>query len=60
MTGHRTISNLRGPLRDHHRAENVASPPRAQELYKKLDELTLDTWIELYELMTPEKMTDVG
>jgi len=27
---------------------------------EKLDELTLDSWIEFYELMTPEKMTDVG
>jgi hypothetical protein len=43
-----------------YRAESVASPPRAQELYKKLGELTLDSWIEFYELMTPEKMTDVG
>jgi len=43
-----------------YRADSVASPPRAQELYKKLNELTLDTWIEFYELMTPEKMTDVG
>jgi hypothetical protein len=43
-----------------YRAESVASPPRAQELYKRLGELTLDSWIEFYELMTPEKMTDVG
>jgi hypothetical protein len=43
-----------------YRAGSVASPPRAQELYKRLDELTLDSWIEFYELMTPEKMTDVG
>lgn len=42
-----------------YRADIVASPPRAQELYKKLSELTLDSWIEFYELMTPEKMADV-
>jgi hypothetical protein len=27
---------------------------------ERLAELTLDSWIEFYELMTPEKMTDVG
>lgn len=43
-----------------YRADIVASPPRAQELYKELGTLTLDSWIEFYELMTPEKMTDVG
>jgi len=43
-----------------YRADSVASPPRAQELYKELGTLTLDSWIEFYELMTPEKMTDIG
>ena len=42
-----------------YRSESIASPPRAQELYNKLNELTLDSWIEFYELMTPEKMIDV-
>ena len=42
-----------------YRSNIVTSPVRAQELYARLDELTLDSWIEFYELMTPEKMTDV-
>lgn len=41
-----------------YRADSVPSPPRAQELYAKLRELTVDNWIEFYELMTPEKMID--
>jgi len=40
-----------------YRADSVPSPPRAQELYAKLNELTLDSWIEFYELMTPDKVT---
>lgn len=43
-----------------YRSDIVASPPRAQELYAMLNELTLESWIEFYELMTPEKMTDIG
>jgi len=42
-----------------YRAESVASTARGGELYKKLGELSLDSWIEFYELMTPEKMTDI-
>ena len=42
-----------------YRSDIVTSPVRAQELYVRLDELTLDSWIEFFELMTPEKMTDV-
>ena len=43
-----------------YRADSVASTARADELYEALGELLLDSWIEFYELMTPEKMTDVG
>lgn len=42
-----------------YRSESVASPARAQELYKQLGELTVNSWIEFYELMVPEKMTGV-
>ena len=35
------------------------SPPRAQDLYAKVRELTSESWIEFYELMTPEKALDV-
>lgn len=42
-----------------YRPDIVSSPPRAQELYGKLNELTVDSWIEFYELMTPDKMTDL-
>ena len=43
-----------------YRADSVAATARADELYDALGELLLDSWIEFYELMTPEKMTDVG
>ena len=42
-----------------YRSDSVSSPPRAQELYAKLGKLTVDSWIEFYELMTPEKLTDL-
>ena len=42
-----------------YRSDIVPSPPRAEELYAKLNELTVQSWIEFYELMTPEKMTDI-
>ena len=42
-----------------YRADSVPSPARAQELYSKLGEITLGSWIEFYELITPEKMMDV-
>ena len=42
-----------------YRKDIVESPPRARDLYAKLREVTVDTWIEFYELMTPEKMLDV-
>jgi len=41
-----------------YRADSVPSPAKAQELYSKLAELTVSSWIEFYELMTPEKMID--
>ncbi|MBT8164111.1 MAG: hypothetical protein KJO97_01060, partial [Acidimicrobiia bacterium] len=47
---------IASPYRD----DVVASPSRAQELYAKVRELTVDSWIEFYELMTPEKALDVG
>lgn len=37
----------------------VESPSRARELYARLQEITVDSWIEFYELMTPEKMLPV-
>ena len=42
-----------------YRANVIPSPPRAQDLYAKVRELTVDSWIEFYELMTPEKALDV-
>ena len=42
-----------------YRKDIVESPPRARDLYAKLRDITVDTWIEFYELMTPEKMMDV-
>ena len=42
-----------------YRANVVPSPPRAQELYAKVRELSIESWIEFYELMTPEKALDV-
>jgi hypothetical protein len=32
----------------------------AAELSARLRELTEDSWIEFFELMTPEKMVDIG
>ncbi|MGI9647242.1 MAG: hypothetical protein ACR2OI_01865 [Acidimicrobiia bacterium] len=46
---------IASPYRD----DVVSSPPRAQDLYAKVRELTVDSWIEFYELMTPEKALDV-
>lgn len=37
----------------------VASPPRAQDLYSQVGDLTVDSWIEFYELMTPDKALQV-
>jgi hypothetical protein len=42
-----------------YRADVVASPPRAQDLYARVRELTADSWIEFYELMTPEKAMEL-
>lgn len=42
-----------------YRKDIVESPQRARDLYAKLREVTVDTWIEFYELMTPEKMADL-
>ncbi len=47
---------IASPYRD----DVVASPQRAQDLYAKVGELTTDSWIEFYELMTPDKAVDVG
>ena len=46
---------IASPYRD----DIVPSPPRAQELYEKVRELTTDSWIEFYELMTPDKALHV-
>lgn len=43
-----------------YRKDIVESPTRARDLYAELREITVDSWIEFYELMTPEKMLDVG
>ncbi len=42
-----------------YRKDIVESPPRARELYANLREITIDSWIEFFELMTPEKMLPV-
>lgn len=41
-----------------YRADIVESPQRARDLYANLREITVDSWIEFYELMTPEKMLE--
>ncbi len=41
-----------------YRKDIVESPQHARDLYAKLRELTVDNWIEFYELMTPEKMLE--
>ena len=38
-----------------YRADQVQSSDQARNLYARLRELTLDSWIEFYELMTPDK-----
>ncbi|NND12548.1 MAG: hypothetical protein HKO10_01155, partial [Acidimicrobiia bacterium] len=43
-----------------YRSDIVPSPSRAGDLYKKVSDLTTRSWIEFYELMTPEKMMDIG
>lgn len=48
------------PIIDSTYREGVTpSPQRAQDLYAKVRELTVDSWIEFFELMTPEKALDV-
>lgn len=42
-----------------YRKDIVESPRRARDLYASLREITVDSWIEFYELMTSEKMLDV-
>ena len=42
-----------------YRSDIVTSPIRARELFALLNALTTESWIEFYELMTPEKMTDL-
>lgn len=37
----------------------VPSPARAQDLYAEVRELTTDSWIEFYELMTDDKAADL-
>ena len=46
---------IASPYRD----DVVSSPSRAQDLYAKVRELSADSWIEFYELMTPEKALEV-
>ena len=46
---------IASPYRD----DQVSSPPRAKDLNAQVRELTTDSWIEFYELMTPEKALDV-
>jgi len=42
-----------------YREDQVASSERARELYARVRNLTEDTWIEFYEMLTPEKALDV-
>jgi len=46
---------IASPYRD----DQVSSPPRAKDLSAKVRELTVESWIEFYELMTPEKALEV-
>ena len=46
---------IASPYRD----DVVPSPARAVELYAQVRELATDSWIEFFELMTPEKALDV-
>ena len=43
-----------------YRSDVVPSPSRAQDLYAQVRDLTTDSWIEFYELMTPDKALEVG
>ena len=38
----------------------VPSPDAARDLGAKLRDLRLESWIEFYELMTPEKAMDLS
>ena len=40
--------------------EDVVAIPEAQELGARLRDLTDETWIEFYELMTPDKLMDLS
>ena len=40
--------------------ESVVTIPEAQELGVRLREITDETWIEFYELMTPDKEMDLS
>jgi hypothetical protein len=52
-----TEESIESPYR---KAGQVASPESARDLGAKLRELRIDSWIEFYELMTPEKMMDTS
>ena len=43
-----------------YRKDQVGSSERARSLYAKLRDLTVDSWIEFYELMTPEKALPIN
>lgn len=43
-----------------YRPDVVASSDAAKSFYSKLREVTEDSWIELYEMMTPDKQMDIG
>lgn len=42
-----------------YRSDVVPSPERAQHLYARVRDLTTATWIEFFELMTPDKLISV-
>lgn len=52
-----TEESIESPYR---KTGQVASPQAARDLGAKLRELRIDSWIEFYELMTPEKMMEIS
>jgi hypothetical protein len=50
-----TEETIDSPYRD----AQIESSEEARRLYAKLRELTVDSWIEFYELLTPEKAMSI-
>jgi hypothetical protein len=51
-----TEETIDSPYRD----DQIESSEEARRLSAKLRELTVDSWIEFYELLTPEKAMSIN